>query len=91
MHLEEPAQLATMLLLLRLEVGEQVDEPLEALLVSVDPEEVHLNRIKGLYIPELYQRLLSDLLEVEHAGGDVIAPLIVTLGTLLLDLPVPEI
>ena len=33
--------------------------------------------------------LLSHLLEVEHVGGDVIAPLIVTLGTLLLDLPVP--
>ena len=32
---------------------------------------------------------LSHLLQVEHVGGDVIAPLIVTLGTLLLDLPVP--
>ena len=46
MHLEEPAQLATMLLLLRLEVGEQVDEPLEALLVSVDPDEVHLPQVE---------------------------------------------
>ena len=34
---------------------------------------------------------LSHLLQVEHVGGDVIAPLIVTLGTLLLDLPVPDI
>ena len=46
MSLEEPAQLATMLLLLRLEVGEQVDEPLEALLVSVDPDEVHLPQVE---------------------------------------------
>ena len=35
-----------MLLLLRLEVGEQVDEPLEALLVSVDPDEVHLPQVE---------------------------------------------
>ena len=46
MHLEEPAQLATMLLLLRLELLEQVDEPLEALLVSVDPDEVHLPQVE---------------------------------------------
>ena len=39
----------------------------------------------------LHSLSLSHLLEVEHVGGDVIAPLIVTLGTLFLDLPVPEI
>ena len=35
-----------MLLLLRLELLEQVDEPLEALLVSVDPDEVHLPQVE---------------------------------------------
>ena len=40
-HLEKPAELpALVLLLLRLQLGEQVDEPLKALLVSVDPDEV---------------------------------------------------
>ena len=35
-----------MLLRLRLELLEQVDEPLEALLVSVDPDEVHLPQVE---------------------------------------------
>ena len=45
-HLEEPVQLRTVLLLLRLQLGEQVDEPLEALLVPVDPDEVDLPQVE---------------------------------------------
>ena len=42
MHLEEVAHGAGLLGLLDLQRGEEVDEPLEALLVAVDPEEVDL-------------------------------------------------
>ena len=41
-HLQEPAHTAPILLLLYLQLGQQVHKPLEALLVPVDPEEVHL-------------------------------------------------
>ncbi len=37
-----PVHFSTMSGLLHLQLGEKVDEPLEALLVPVDPEEVHL-------------------------------------------------
>ena len=37
-----PVHLASVGCLLHLQLGEKADEPLEALLVPVDPEEVHL-------------------------------------------------
>ena len=43
-HLPSPVHLAPLDGLLHLELWEEVDEPLEALLVPVDPEEVHLGR-----------------------------------------------
>ena len=48
MHLEEVSHGAGLLGLLDLERGEEVDEPLEALLVAVDPEKVHLDNIDKL-------------------------------------------
>ena len=46
-HLEEPAELSTfVLLLLGLQLGEQIDKPLEALLVAVDPDEVDLLEVE---------------------------------------------
>ena len=45
-HLEEPAQLPPVLLLLLLQLGEQVDKPLKALLVSVNPDEVDFFEIE---------------------------------------------
>ena len=44
-HLEEVSHGAGLLCLLDLEGGEEVDEPLEALLVAVHPEEVHLAQV----------------------------------------------
>ena len=44
-HLEEVSHGAGLLGLLDLEGGEEVDEPLEALLVAVHPEEVHLAQV----------------------------------------------
>ena len=41
-HLEEALHCRAELSLLHLELGEQIDEPLERALVPVDPEEVHL-------------------------------------------------
>ena len=41
-----PVHAAAELLLLDLEVGEEVDEPLEAGVVAVDPEEVHLPQVE---------------------------------------------
>ena len=41
-----PVHAAAQLLLLDLEVGEEVDEPLEARVVAVDPEEVHLPQVE---------------------------------------------
>ena len=45
-HLEEPAELPPVLLLLGLQLGEQVDEPLKALLVAVDPDEVNFLEVE---------------------------------------------
>ena len=45
-HLEEPAELPPVLLLLGLQLGEQVDKPLKALLVSVNPDEVNFFEIE---------------------------------------------
>ena len=42
MHLQEPPQHPAHLGHLQLQLGEQTDEPLEALLVPVDPEEIDL-------------------------------------------------
>ena len=44
--LVEPAELPPMLLLLCLQLGEQVDKPLKALLVSVNPDEVDFFEIE---------------------------------------------
>ena len=41
-----PVHAASELLLLDLELWEKVDEPLEAGVVSVDPEEVHLPQVE---------------------------------------------
>ena len=46
-HLEKPPELpAFVLLLLRLQLGEQVDKPLKALLVSIDPDEVNFFEVE---------------------------------------------
>ena len=89
MHLQHAAQRPAGLGHLELQLGQQTHEPLETLLISVDPEEINLwsRRINKTIAASIF----SHLLEVEHVGGDVIAPLVVTLGTLFLDLPVPEI
>ena len=68
-HLEEVSHGAGLLRLLDLELGEELDEPLEALLVAVDPEEV-------------------DLAQVEHVGGEVVAPPVLALRALPLHQPV---
>ena len=68
-HVQEPRHRATVLLLLDLQLGQQVHEPLEALLVAVDPEEV-------------------DLAQVEHVGGEVVAPPVLALRALPLHQPV---
>ena len=44
MHLQEPPQGAPTLRLLHFKLGQQADKPLKTLLVSVDPEKVHLTR-----------------------------------------------
>ena len=44
-HLQEVSHGAGLLGLLYLECGEEVDEPLEALLVAVNPEKVHLENV----------------------------------------------
>ena len=45
-HLEEVPHGAGLLCLLDLELREELDEPLEALLVAVDPEEVDLAQVE---------------------------------------------
>ena len=44
-HVQEPLHVTALLLLLYLQLGEEVDEPLEAGVVPVDPEEVDLLEI----------------------------------------------
>ena len=46
MHVEEALHGAALLGLLDLELREQIDEPLEAPLVAVDPEKVHFPQIQ---------------------------------------------
>lgn len=41
-HVQETFHDATVLGLLNLQLGQQIDQPLETALFSVDPEEVHL-------------------------------------------------
>ena len=41
-HVQEPVHVSAVLLLLYLQLGQEVDEPLEAGVVPVDPEEVDL-------------------------------------------------
>ncbi len=45
-HVEEPLHGASLLSLLDLQLGQQVDEPLEGALVAVDPEEVDLRKVQ---------------------------------------------
>ena len=45
-HVQEPLHVAALLLLLDLQLGQEVDEPLEAGVVPVDPEEVDLLEIE---------------------------------------------
>ena len=45
-HVQEPLHMAALLLLLDLQLGQQVDEPLEAGVVPVDPEEVDLLQVE---------------------------------------------
>ena len=47
-HVQEPLHGASLLRLLDLQLGEQGDEPLEAALLPVDPEEVHLTQLHHL-------------------------------------------
>ena len=55
-----------MLGLLDLQLGEELDEPLEALLVPVDPEEVNLGSGgSGILI---VGELLLHLSQIEHCG-----------------------
>ena len=45
-HVQEPVHVAALLLLLYLQRGQEVDEPLEAGVVPVDPEEVDLLEVE---------------------------------------------
>lgn len=47
-HVQEPLHGASLLRLLDLQLGEEGDEPLEAALLPVDPEEVHLAQLHHL-------------------------------------------
>ena len=49
-HVEEPLHGAALLRLLDLQLREEGDEPLEAALLPVDPEEVHLAQLHHLVL-----------------------------------------
>ena len=82
-HLQEVAHLPTLLPLLRLQLGEQADEPLEALVLPVDPDEVHLPQVEHARVdlarpavvavgtgPLDLQVSVDDRLENGGKGGD---------------------
>ena len=51
MHLKEVSHGTGLFGLLNLECGEEIDEPLEALLISVDPEKIYLPQVQhGLHV-----------------------------------------
>ena len=73
-HVEEPLHGASLLGLLDLQLGQEVDEPLERTLVAVDPEEVDFAEIEdgsGRAVGPLviaFRTRISDLPELVHDG-----------------------